>query len=41
MVLKIGSKGEQVKDLQRILQIDADGIFGPGTERYSKKMARS
>ena len=37
MVLKIGSKGEQVKDLQRILQIDADGIFGPGTERSVKK----
>ena len=36
MVLKKGSKGEYVKELQKALAITADGIFGPGTE-YSVK----
>ena len=36
MVLKIGSKGSIVKDLQEFLEIEADGIFGKGTERAVK-----
>ena len=31
MLLKQGSRGEQVKELQRALGIAADGIFGSGT----------
>ena len=33
MVLKKGSKGKEVKELQEFLNISADGIFGSGTER--------
>jgi len=33
MLLKKGSKGEQVKELQKALGIAADGMFGPGTEK--------
>jgi hypothetical protein len=33
MLLKKGSKGAQVKDLQEFLGITADGDFGPGTEK--------
>jgi len=32
MILKKGSKGKQVKELQEFLGITADGDFGPGTE---------
>jgi hypothetical protein len=32
MLLKIGSKGNEVKELQEFLKIGADGIFGKGTE---------
>lgn len=32
MLLKKGSKGENVKRLQKFLEIAADGDFGPGTE---------
>ena len=31
-VLKLGSKGEEVRVLQRSLSLTADGIFGPKTE---------
>ena len=37
MVLKIGSKGEDVKKLQQKLGLGADGVFGPGTEKAVKK----
>jgi putative chitinase len=37
MILKVGSKGEDVKKLQQKLGLGADGIFGPGTERAVKK----
>lgn len=37
MVLKIGSKGKEVKSLQEYLGIYADGDFGPNTEKYVKK----
>ena len=37
MVLKKGSKGEDVKVLQSYLDITADGDFGPGTERALKE----
>ena len=37
MILKNGSKGKEVKELQEFLGIQADGIFGPGTERHVKK----
>jgi putative chitinase len=37
MLLKIGSKGEDVKKLQEKLGLGADGVFGPGTETAVKK----
>ena len=37
MLLKIGSKGEEVKKLQAKLGLTADGSFGPGTEKEVKK----
>ncbi len=37
MILKIGSKGEDVKKLQSKLGLSADGSFGPGTEKAVKK----
>jgi putative chitinase len=36
-MLKIGSNGELVKQLQQKLGITADGSFGPGTERAVKE----
>ena len=32
MLLKKGSKGLEVKQLQKALGLSADGIFGSGTE---------
>lgn len=37
MILKNGSKGKEVKELQEFLGIHMDGVFGPGTERHVKK----
>lgn len=37
MLLKIGSKGELVKDVQEIVGVSADGIFGAGTAEAVKK----
>jgi putative chitinase len=37
MLLKVGSKGEEVKKLQVKLGLTADGSFGPGTEAAVKK----
>jgi len=37
MILKVGSKGEDVKKLQQKLGLSADGVFGPGTEKAVKK----
>ena len=37
MILKNGSKGKEVKELQEFLGIHTDGVFGPGTERHVKK----
>ena len=36
MLLKIGSKGEDVKKLQEKLGLGTDGIFGKGTEEAVK-----
>lgn len=36
MLLKIGSKGDDVKELQALLKIGADGAFGSGTEAAVK-----
>jgi N-acetylmuramoyl-L-alanine amidase len=33
MILRRGSRGNEVTRLQNLLKINADGIFGPGTER--------
>lgn len=40
VVLRRGSKGEEVKTLQRLLGIGDDGIFGYGTERAVKDFQR-
>lgn len=37
MLLKNGSKGEEVKQLQSKLGLKADGMFGPGTEKALKE----
>ena len=37
MVLKVGSRGELVKDVQEIIGVHADGIFGPATAEAVKK----
>jgi hypothetical protein len=37
MILKKGSRGSDVKELQRFLDIDDDGIFGKGTEAAVKR----
>ena len=36
MLLKVGSRGSEVKQLQEFLKIGADGIFGKGTETAVK-----
>ena len=41
MILKVGSKGEDVKKLQQKLGLGADGIFGAGTESAVKKWQSS
>ena len=37
MLLKKGSKGEEIKQLQSKLGLGADGVFGSGTEAAVKK----
>jgi len=37
MLLKVGSKGDDVKKLQSKLGLGADGVFGPGTAAAVKK----
>lgn len=37
MLLKVGSKGNEVKQLQEKLGLTADGSFGPGTEKAVKE----
>ena len=37
MLLKIGSRGKDVKELQEFLEISTDGIFGPGTKSAVQK----
>lgn len=37
MLLKVGSKGDDVKKLQEKLGLTADGNFGPGTEKAVKE----
>jgi len=41
MILKVGSKGEDVKKLQAKLGLGADGVFGSGTEAAVKKWQSS
>jgi peptidoglycan hydrolase-like protein with peptidoglycan-binding domain len=36
MLLKIGSKGDEVKEVQAKLGLNDDGIFSPGTEKVVK-----
>ena len=40
MLLKVGSKGSLVKELQRALGITTDGIFGKGTESAVKQFQK-
>jgi N-acetylmuramoyl-L-alanine amidase len=41
MTLKIGSKGNEVKELQRLLHLYEDGIFGPITEEAVKEFQKA
>ena len=42
MILKVGSRGKEVKELQEFLEISADGIFGQGTaDTVSKWQAKN
>lgn len=41
MILKLGSRGNEVKALQEKLNLKADGIFGPLTEEAVKDFQRS
>jgi hypothetical protein len=36
MLLRVGSRGKEVKELQEFLEIGADGIFGKGTDKAVK-----
>ena len=40
MLLKKGSRGSEVKELQKALGEGADGIFGSGTEAAVKKFQK-
>ena len=40
-VLKLGSKGKEVEDLQRYLKIKIDGDFGPKTETAVKNFQKN
>ena len=40
MILKKGSKGDKVRQLQLALGITADGIFGSATESEVKKFQK-
>ncbi len=37
---KVGSKGESVKKIQELLGVNADGSFGPGTEKAVKSFQK-
>ena len=39
-LVRLGSRGDGVKKMQEALGIDADGIFGPGTESALKAWQR-
>lgn len=41
MILKLGSRGNEVKSLQEKLSLQADGIFGPLTEEAVKDFQKS
>jgi hypothetical protein len=41
MILKVGSRGKEVKELQEFLNIGADGIFGEGTKAAVQKWQAS
>ena len=41
MILKIGSRGRDVKELQEFLEVGADGIFGQGTAAAVKAWQRA
>ena len=41
MLLKVGSKGDDVKKLQEKLGTSVDGDFGPGTEKKVKEWQKS
>lgn len=40
MILRRGSRGSKVRELQTLLELKADGIFGPGTESVVKKFQK-
>jgi peptidoglycan hydrolase-like protein with peptidoglycan-binding domain len=38
--IKLGSKGQNVKNVQTLLKIQADGSFGPATEKVVKSFQK-
>jgi len=40
IILKLGSRGDEVAKLQRALGLGADGVFGPKTEKEVKKFQK-
>ena len=41
MILRVGSRGQEVKDLQEFLEIGADGIFGEGTKKAVQEFQKT
>ena len=41
MLLRVGSRGQEVKDLQEFLNIGADGIFGEGTKKAVQEFQKA
>ena len=41
MILRVGSRGQEVKDLQEFLEIGADGIFGEGTKKAVQEFQKA
>lgn len=40
-LIKVGSKGENVKKIQKVVNVEGDGIFGPKTENAVKRYQKN